>query len=60
MNEFCKELVAKMDSLLKDPANHSVAYFAERVYAEGFAAGLELERKRLRLVLGLHVPGDVE
>jgi hypothetical protein len=60
MNAHCDKLVEHMDSLLKDPVNHSVAYFARQIYEEGYIAGKEMERKLLRLKLGLNVPGDDE
>jgi len=60
MNKFCDELVAEADKLLAKPDEHSFSYTAQRCYEHGYVAGMEMERKLLRLRLGLGVPADSE
>ena len=58
MNEECTKLVAEMDKLLKEPDKASFAWAARRIYEQGYIAGKEMQRKLLRLKLGLDVPED--
>jgi len=60
MNELCNKLVREMDVMLKDPSTTSFAYVARVIFEQGYIAGKAMERKLLRLKLGLDVPGDAE
>lgn len=58
MNKFCHEQVSKLNELLKNPEDTSLTYFAEQVYEQGYIDGKEIERKFLRLKLGLDTKED--
>lgn len=45
---------------LKDPNKYSCGHHMSRVYELGYIAGQAMERRLLRLKLGLSVPSDSE
>ena len=51
-------LIRELDKLLKDPVRCSSAHSISRAYELGYVAGQEMERRLLRLRLGLSVPSD--
>lgn len=53
-------LVKEVDKLLKDPVHYSSAWAINRAYELGYVAGQAMERRLLRLKLGLGVPSDSE
>jgi hypothetical protein len=59
VNEHCKKLVLENNKLLAHPERHSLANFAEEIYEQGYIVGKEMERKLLRIKLGLNVPADL-
>lgn len=62
MNSYCEKAAKEMDKRMAPElqATQSFRYSIDRIYEQGFIDGKEMQRRLLRLTLGIAVPADLE